>query len=610
MANLKDTTVKYVNKDFGGFKRDLMRYAQAHFSGSYQDYNEASPGMMMLELQAYIGDVLSYYMDQQFLEIKQSTARQLENIEDFAKMRGYKPKGLRAATVPLHFIIEVPASASTDGKYLPDSSYLPILQAGTQAVGVGTTFETLDDLDFGTSTVDNPQLVVVSQTGSDGNPTYFAVRRWVSATAGTTTTEDIVVGDFSPWLRLPLGQLDVQEVLSVYDGEGQPWYEVDYLAQNTVLSSEVNTTDDSGTVPYVLKLVSASRRFMVDRSVANSATYLQFGPGDGLKFDDEMIPNIANLALPLQGRQQFTNYVLDPQNFLKTRTLGLSPYNTTLTVRYRIGGGANTNVPAQTINKVQSAKFAFKKTVGNVNQGALDANVAQKIQSSIEVINLENSIGGGAAETAAEIKANADSYFAAQGRAVTREDFVTQVLSMPSKFGRPEKVYVKNSPNNSLGVDLHLLALDPDSHFIPPTPTLRSNVKNYLSGIRMLTDGITILNSYIIDLGVNFGVVISPKVNRNEVLSNCLIALKSYFDNGNMQIAMPIVISDVEAQLQNVAGVIGVYKLDFVLKYGAPYREDVYFDVEASTKNRIIYCPEDSIFEVRFPDNDIVGESK
>jgi hypothetical protein len=602
MANLKDTSVKYINKDFQGFKRDLMRYAQAHFSGSYQDYNESSPGMMILELQAYIADVLAFYADQQFLEIKQNTARQIENIEDFAKMRGYKPKGARPARVPLYFIAEVPASGSA-----PDPKYIPAISAGAQAIGPGgTVFETIEDLNLGLSSAANPQTVRVSKVDGGGNPTFYAVRRWVDAVAGQTTTETISVGDFTPFYRMPLGASDVQEVLDVVDREGNQWYEVDYLAQNAVLDQTANTTSDSGSVPYSLKWRSASRRFTVDYSVATNITNLQFGNGAGLSFDDELIPSIAAMALPVQGKSQITNFTLDPQNFLKTRGLGLSPANTSLTIRYRVGGGTQTNVPTLSINKVQSANLTFSSTLSSASEKA----TANAVRSSLEVINLRASEGGGDAESASEIKVNAASYFAAQARAVTREDFLAHILSMPVRFGRAEKAFIKNSDFNEFGVDIHVLSLDPDGKFQKPTSTLRENIKTYLKKLRMLTEGVTILNANVINLGLNFGVVISPRFNRSEVLTNCLTELKSYVKNSNMQIGMPLVRSDIEAILQNVNGVISVYKLELVGKFGSPYTSDINFDVEANTKHGIVYCPGDAIFEVRFPDTDIVGESK
>jgi hypothetical protein len=605
MANLKDTTVRYVNKDFEGFKRDLMRYAQAHFSGSYQDYNESSPGMMVLELQAYVGDVLAYYMDQQFLEIKAETARQLENIEAFAKMRGYKPKGPRAARVPVKWICEVPASG-TGNRLGPDFSVAPTFNAGSQAVGPnGVTFELLEDLNMAvTMSSDGKNNVewkgVPGSENTSGEYTRFALRRQGDMVAGTTVSVTATIPEFKPFLRYQLANADVQEVLDVYDDAGNQWYEVDYLAQNVVFDQVVNTGSDSQTIPYVLRYRAAPCRFVVERSIYNNTTYLQFGNGEGVKNDDDLIPNVANLALPITGRKTFTNFAIDPQNFLKTRGLGMSPpAGSRLTIRYRVGGGAQTNVDSYTINKPGSVDLFTMATGATAND----------IRNSIEVINLVPSEGGGPAETVSEIKTNAESFFASQIRAVTREDFLAQVMTMPARFGRPTKAYIKNADYNRYAVDLHVLSEDTNGNLIAPSFILRENIKTYLGKLRMMTEGINILAADVINIGVKFGVVISTRFNRAEVLTKCLLAMKDYLDTANAQIGQPLVLSDMRAKLQNIDGVISVYRFEITSLKGGKYATTS-FDVEANTANGIVYCPPNAIFEVKFPDNDISGESK
>jgi hypothetical protein len=599
MANLKDTTVKYINKDFEGFKRDLMRYAQAHFSGSYQDFNESSPGMMVLELQAYVGDVLAYYMDQQFLEIKAETARQLENVEAFAKMRGYKAKGPRAARVPMKWICEVPATG-TGERLRPDLSIAPIFYAGSQATGPnGTTFEMLEDLNMSASSGIDWKGVPGSENSS-GEYTRFAIRREADMVAGSTVAVTSTIAEFTPFLKLSLANADVQEVLDVYDDAGNQWYEVDYLTQNVVFDQVVNTGSDSQTVPYVLRYRAAPRRFVVERSIYNNTTYLQFGNGEGVKNDDDIIPNVANMALPITGRKTFTNFAIDPQNFLKTRGLGMSPQaGSSLIIRYRVGGGASTNVDSYMINKP-----------GTVNLFTLaTGSAANAIRNSIEVINLVPSEGGGPAETISEIKTNAESFFAAQMRAVTREDFLSHVMTMPARFGRPTKAYIKNADYNRYAVDLHVLSEDTNGNLVAPSFILRENIKTYLGKLRMMTEGINILSADIINIGVKFGIVISSRFNRSEVLTKCLLMMKDYLDTANAQIGQPLVLSDMRAKLQNVDGVISVYRFEITSLKGPRYAS-TNFDVEANTANGIIYCPPNAIFEVKFPDNDISGESK
>lgn len=602
---IKDKTIKYLNKDFVSFKRDLIKFAEAHHSGAFQDFNESSPGMLLLELNAYIGDTLSFYMDQSFSELKQETARQEKNVVSFAKSLGYKPKGKRAARGTIHWILEVPATTNRKGEIVPDDTYAPLLINGARAQGPNeTVFETLDNLDFSASL---GRQVTGSQFNADtGQPTHFAIRKSVDIVAGETKTENVTVGDFEQFKTVELANEDVIEVLSVIDSDGNEWTEVDYLAQDTVFDSDVNTNSDSDEVPYILKLQTVPRRFITDRDPTTNKTSLIFGSGNGINYDDDLIPNLADLALPLAGRDTFTTYPLDPQNFLKTRGLGLSPFDTTLTVEYRVGGGSETNVPAGSIRKVAEAQLVF-------NTNSLNATKKSNVESSIECINLVPTEGGGSKETISEIKANSAAYFAAQNRIVTREDFIARILSLPEKFGKPEKVFVKRNNTNSLSLDVHILSKDNNGHLITSTDTLKSNIKKYIEPFRMITDGVNLLDTNIINLKLNFGVVVSPKFNRTEVLTKCLDVARSYLDTGKMQIGQPIVLSDLSAELQSVLGVLSVFELKFtnlVATNESLSYSNVSFDVKSYTRNSILYCPDNSIFEIKYPNKNIVGATK
>jgi len=601
----KEKTIKYLNRDFSTFKRDLMKFTDAHFTGSFQDFNESSPGMALLELNAYVGDVLSFYMDQQFSELKQETARQEKNVVSFAKSLGYRPKGNRAARGKVHFIIEVPATTDDLGNTVPDDSFSPILRKGSKAGGPnGTTFETLDNVVFSASI---GREVTGSQfDASTGLPTHFALRKPVDVIAGETKTDTVSVGDFEQFKTVELSNENVIEVISVVDSDGNDWTEVDYLAQDTVFDSDVNTDEDNFEVPYVLKLLTVPRRFITDRDPTTKKTSLVFGSGDGVNFDDQLIPNLGDYALPLAGRKTFTAFELDPQNFLKTRSLGLSPFNTTLTIKYRVGGGPDTNVPPGSIRNVENALISFNATNLNVQKKSAT-------EGSIECINMKSTQGGAPPESISEIKANGAAFFAAQNRVVTKDDFVARVLTIPEKFGRPEKVFVKRNNTNALAIDMHVLSKDPNGHLTTATSTLKKNIKKYISQYRMMTDGINILDAKIINLKMDFGIVVSPKFNRSEVLTKCLDVAIDYFDVDEQQIGQPIVISDLSSELQSVLGVISVYEIKFSTTMGTHdgfSYSSTRFDVTSQTMNNIIYCPDDAIFEIKFPRRDIVGVAK
>lgn len=606
---IKEADIKYLNKDFQGFKRDLMRYAQAHFSGVFGDYNESSPGMMLLELQAYVGDVLAFYLDQQFNEMRMQTAQQEKNVQLLAKSKGYHPRGPSASTVTQAFFVEVPATLSAS-EYIPDYRYAPRLLAGTRVSGPnGTYYETFDEINFASSSMEQPLTKAITvRNQTTNNPEKFALKKTTTMTAGKTVTDTVNVGDFQSFYRYQLSQPDVIEIISVEDSDGNTWYETDFLSQDTVIVPVANSSDDHENVPYVVKLVTVPRRFTVDRDIVSGKTTLQFGSGDGVSYDDEIVPNIADMALPIPGRGYYQNFTLDPQNFLKTTSLGMSPSNTTLTIRYRVGGGAQSNVPVGTINSVDSFSHDFATVF--VNPG--DIAKAQAAISSLETTNVTKADGGTPAETISEMKANSDAFFAAQARAVTREDYMAHIMAMPAKFGKPEKVYIVRDSVNPLALDIHILSKNAAGQLQLATSNLKQNIAKYLRRVRMLTDGVNILDGKIINFGMSFGVVVGSKFNRTEVLGQCLQAMKDYFDVDRMQIGQPIVKSDVEATLQSINGVVSVYDLQFTNIFGNLGGFDysvVRYDF-SNIKNGIIYCPQDSIFEIKNPNVDIVGETK
>jgi len=602
---LKDKTIKFLNKDFDGFKRDLIKFTQAHHSGVFQDFNESSPGMVLLELNAYIGDVLSFYLDQSFNELKQESARQEKNVVSFAKSLGYKPKGPRAARGQLHFMVEVPSTSNTKGEIIPDDVFSPRLVKGARASSNnGQPYESLEDIVFSAS--DGREVTGSQFDSNTGLPTHFALRKSVEVIAGETKSDAFILGDFEQFKTIELSEQDVLEVISVTDSDGNEWTEVDFLAQDTVFDSDTNTGTDSSEVPYTLKLLTVPRRFITDRNPETRKTSLIFGSGDGINFDDELIPNLADLALPLAGRKTFTTFPLDPQNFLKTRSLGLSPFNVTVTVRYRVGGGSETNVAAGAIKNVENATLTFSST-------NLDTAKKSAVNNSIECINLTKTDGGSSIETISEVKANAGAFFATQNRVVTKEDFIARIMTLPEKFGKPDKVFVKRNNANSLALDMHILTKDQNGQLDVASQGLKKNIMRYVSQFRMITDGVNILDGDIINLKFDFGIVVAPKFNRSEVLAKCLSVSKDYFDIDRQQIGQPIVLSDLSAELQSVLGVISVYELKFRNVFGTVDGfgfSQSRFDVQSQTNNNIVYCPDNAIFEIKYPNKDISGVAK
>lgn len=600
----KERIVSLLNRDFKSLKRDLITYANAYSTGSFSDFNEASPGMSLLEFAAYVGDGLNFYIDQAFNEGGDS-ATQPKNVVANAKARGYRPQGKRPSVGQLSWAIVVPATVDAFGNVVPNDTYTPVLMKGSQGIAKnGVPFETLDDIPF--SATLGRAVTGSAFDPTTGIPTAFAIQRTIDAVAGKTVRESVTVTDFQPFRRIDLAQADVIEIISVTDSQENEWFEVDYLAQDWVFVPQTNTNSDSDEVPYVLKLQTAPFRFIVDRDITTGISTLVFGSGDGVNFDDELIPNVASYSLPLAGRRSFSSFAIDPQNFLRTRSLGLSPHNTTLTIMYRVGGGSETNVPARSVRQVSNAILSFPAS-------NLDPVTKGRVEGSIGCLNFGSMTGGGPPETLREIKANSAAFFAAQNRAVTREDIIARTLSIPAKFGRPEKVFVKPSTVGRFAYDIHVLSLDADGILGKATPTLKSNLATYLRKFKMLTDGINILDADILDIRVHFGVTVVPGKNRSEILLSCTERLSDYFAQDKMQIGQPIIVSDVVSVLNATTGVVSVYEISFVNVFGfsdgLSYSDDR-LNISSNLRDGMLVCPPEAIFQVKYPAKDIVGSAK
>jgi len=328
---------------------------------------------------------------------------------------------------------------------------------------------------------------------------------------------------------------------------------------------------------------------------------LIFGTGDSDAFDGELIPDVGDISLPLYGKDNFTDISIDPQNFLKTRTLGLSPTNTTLTIKYRFGGGTDTNSGAEEIDSVANATFEMKDT-------SLDANIYRDVFNSFSVINTKPVIGGKDETPIEEIKELISANHASQNRCVTTEDFIVRALSMPSSFGSVFRANVQINPLNKNSVELVVLSRDNNGYVCVAPSDLKTNLKRYLSRFRMLTQGIDILDGKSINLSFNFGVLVDESFSSTEVLSNCLIVLKEYFDIRKWQMGQPIILDDIVKILDKVEGVISVFQKDFINRVGTfdgrEYSSSV-FNVEQNIEDGIIYTDSNSIFEIKYPNIDI-----
>jgi hypothetical protein len=627
--------VNYLNRDFSQLRNALVEFTKAYFPNTNRDFSEASPGMMFVEMAAYVGDVLAYYTDYQFQESLIQAATERKNLIALARSMGYKPRAATPAQTMIDLYILVPSKTdpTNPSQKVPDLKYADTLNEGMLAsTSDGVSFRTLYPVDFSVNTPEDPAEITVYQRDQFGQAQQYLIKKSVLAIAGQQTTKDFIVGDAQAFYHIQLPESNVIEILNVVDTDGNRWYEVDYLAQELVPFSEPNTNiynaftnQYRNSVPHLLKFVRTSNRFVTGIRDDNT-TYLEFGAGtDG--FDDELIvPNLNTVGRGLDNINKI-DISYDPTNFLKTRTYGKAPSNTTLTVTYTIGGGVASNVNVDTITNIDSA--VFSTDISSLNYA--EQKTLQGVRESLRVNNSSPATGGKDADTNDEIRMNAMANFGSQNRAVTKEDYVVRCLSMPRIFGTISKAYVvpDNSLNGAQGellpsgfnrpdttrpnpfeINLYTLSYNGNKNLIAPNEALKLNIQNYLSQYRMLTDKVNIYPGYVINIGVNFEISVLRGYNKKDVLAQAIQTIQNFFNIDNMDFNQPINLSRLQLEIAKVEGVQSVNSLTIKNLTARDGDYSVYeYDIGKATADNIIYPSLDpSVFEVKYLNRDIVGQ--
>jgi len=598
----------YLNRDFDSLRAELLKYAQTYFPDRIKDFSEASLGGLLLDFAAFVGDTNAFYLDHQFGELNIETAVESKNIERQLRLAGVTITGASPSVVDVDFYIEVPAESVADGSIQPQvASLLTILQTTTLKANNGTIFTLTEDVDFSKTDSDGELVadVIVSETDGSGNPSYYILKLSGTLVSGTYATQSFQIPNtIVPFRTITLSKEDVTDVLSIIDSDGNEYYEVESLSQDTVFRGILNTDDDNELVKENLELLPAPRRFTRETSYQTGLTTIRFGSGRADTLDDDIIPDPSELAIPLYGKNTFSRFSIDPGSLLDTQTLGISPTNTTITVNYRYGGGLNHNVAAESIRTVTALKYSFP--------GSLDQATAQSVRNSIDVKNLGEAEGGEDALTLDELKSKVPSARNAQSRIVTREDLISRVYTMPSNFGRVFRAGIRSNPNNPLATQLYIISRDSKKNLVTSPDTLKKNLRTYLNQYRLISDAIDILDAEVLNIGVTFHIAVDPSANKSTVVQSVISDLKSYFDIKNFQIDSPINLSEVRNIIINGRNVVSVIDLEIENKTGvvneASYSESN-FNVSANTIKSLVIGNPGSIFEVKYPDNDIVGSA-
>lgn len=613
--------IQYLNKDFDALKQRLIEFAETYYPDTYTDFNEASPGLMLIEMASYVGDVLNFYTENQIQENFLQYAKQRNNLLTLAYNYGYKPKVTRAATVDLD-IYQIVPSTDEKGYVEPNFNYALQIEDGAQIRDTSNTdifFYLNKDVDFTISGSSNPTDISVYSVDDDNLPAFYLLKKSAKASAGKVINKTFDFGIAERFATVEIDDTNIIRIIKVTDSENTRWYEVPYLAQETIFeevenvaTNDPNLSQYNNTVPYLLKIKKVPQRF-VSRFKSDNTLQLQFGPGVSDNPDEVIIPNPDEVGLGLPYGQDKLTTAWDPSNFLYTQTYGLAPANTTLNVEYVVGGGAASNVSANTLTTLHTGSISL---YGN----NLNGNLSTTVLESLAFNNPGPASGGGAGDTNEQIRQNALSSYPTQLRTVTREDYIVRCYSLPSRYGVISKAYIvpedniktnfsnDNMYNNNISnMSLYILSENTTGTLTTANQALKQNLETFLSEYRMLTDAVNIKDAFIINLGVNFEIVPRPNFSTTSVINRCLQTLKDYFVTSKWQINQPILIRDLYTLLDKVEGVQTVEDIEIINKVGDGYSEYAY-DIAGATIKQILYPSLDpSIFEIKYPDIDLQG---
>jgi hypothetical protein len=658
--NKKD--IKYLNRDFSSLRQALIEFTRTYYADTFNNFNEASPGMMFLEQAAYVGDVLSYYTDAQLKESFISLAGNYRNVLTQAQNLGYKPKLSKPATTTLSVYQTVPnIGVGVNNK--PDYSYALKIKQGMQIASKNSSnvsFITTDDVDFNDPT--DREVSVFQTSGNEAS--FYLLTKKVKAISAQVKTQDFIVGDFVKNPTFTIEDNSFISIEKIVDTEGNVYYEVPYLAQDMIYTKIPNVESNDpqlaqyrSTVPYLLKLLKTPRRFTT-KVITNSLVELRFGGGSANVSDEILIPSTKNVGLGLNNSIDKLGETFDPSNFLKTSTYGIAPSNTILTITYLSGGGISSNVPVSDL--VSITNIEYDEDLLQYTPISLPQYNAAK--ASIAVTNLEPAVGGGSAETLEEIRENAIANYASQNRAVTRKDYEIRTLAMSPEFGGIAKVFVQQDTalddtkvqavlrddtarqqflnlvkssvgktdteigdqieryvlqqktinaefNNPFAINMHLLGYDVNGNLTILNDAVKQNLKTYLEEYRMLTDAVNMLDGFVINIGINYEITTFANYNKREVLLKVNNALKDLFDITKWQINQPINLSEIELEIANIDGVASVQNVEVVNLRGGNYSTYAY-NIKEATRNKIVYPSLDpAIFEIKYPNTDIKGRA-
>jgi len=595
MPKRKNIKIDYTAREFDTIKEKLLDHAKRYYPDNYKDFSSPSFGSMILDSVAYVGDVLSYYLDYSANESFLDTSIEYDNIQRHAKSLGYNHKGVPSSYGSVSLYIIVPSN--TDGT-APDDTYLPILKRGTSFSSFnGGNFVLTENVDF---SAPNTETVAARFDGNTGATTFFAVRVSGQVQSGLiqTAKSDLRNQTFERFKRVRVGGPQVTEIMSVVDSEGNIYYEVENLSQEVVFVETTNKEANSQGVRSIIKPFAVSRRFTVERD--EIGTYLQFGFGS----DEEEVSGLidpSRVALKMHGKNYISAENFDPSKLLQTNKLGISPSNTILRITYRVNEFNKINVGSNSIRTIGNRLFQFR------NPENLLVSKANDVIASLEVNNESALYSTNSDITIEELKQRVKSNYATQSRAITLQDYESLVYNMPAKFGNIKRASILNNNKDDRSLNMYVISEDSTNKLATTDVKTKQNLKNWLTKFKSLNDTLQIRDAKPVNFGIEFIAVSDKRYSSNDVLNSAIQNLEEYFAE-TFYIGEPVYINRIYDTLNKLDGIVDVKNVNVVLKSGASYSSVQFKLADIISKDGTFYnIPKNCIFELKYPRNDIKG---
>ena len=609
MSKKRTVSIKYTSREFDSIKNDLIDYIKRYYPNTYRDFNEASFGSLIIDTVSYIGDILSFYIDYQANESFLETATEYDNILKIGRQTGHRFTGAPSSFGSVAMYIMVPASTTGIG---PDTRYLPTLKrSAIFSSSAGTSFLLTHDVHFGTS---SSEVRVARVDPVTGTPTHYAVKTYGRVVSGSISSEFMEVGDFSKFKKITLEELDISEIISVIDSEGNEYHEVDFLSQNVIYKGVTNRAKTLGNqslnyatgdqASEILKPLVVPRRFITSRN--RRTTELTFGTSSDSELPSDMIADPQSVIFDTHGKKYIQDSSFDPSVLIQSDKFGVGPSNTTLTITYRTNTLDNVNIRTGELTSTSDYQMEFSDPTD------LASPLALNVINSLEIENEEPIVGDIRIPDSEELKHRIRDTYASQNRAVTQQDYESYVYRMPPQFGALKRCRMTRD-NDSLKRNLNLYVISESSNntLVESNTVLKNNVKTWLQKSKMINDTIDILDARILNLGIYFTAVGTIDRSKFEILE----AAKDKLIERYLRLAdigEPFFITDIYKELRNVEGVLDVSDVRIENLSGVVSGRD-YSDVEFDTDRHIsadgryIEIPKNVIYEIKFPTFDING---